>query len=116
MIKTHLEEAVRKIELDKERAVAQAKERVTREQIVPFNAEIDKARDAAISQKQNSLNEQIKAHQETFAQERQSFIEAAEKKKNDNANAVLATEVAIVTAEYDRHLAKLRAQIDDVKE
>ena len=115
-IKAYLEEAVRKLESDKAREVAVAKERVTREQIIPFNAEIDKARDAAIAQKQSEMSAQIAAHQEAFAKERQAYIDAAEKKKSDNAAAVIATETSLISAEYDKHIAKLNAQIQEIKE
>lgn len=115
-IKSHLEEAIRRIEGDKARDIAIVKERVTREQIIPFNAEIDKARDAAIAQRQSEMNANIACQQEAFAKERQSYIEAAEKKKNDNAAAVIASETAIVCAEYDKHITKLKAQIQDTKE
>ena len=115
-IKTHLEEAVRKIENEKAREIAIVKDKVTREKIVPFNMEIDKARDAAILQKQSEMSEHIAAHQEAFAKEKQSYIDAAEKKKADNAEAVITSETAVVVAEYDRHIAKLNAQIQEIKE
>lgn len=115
-IKTYLEEAVRKIESDKQRAVASIKEKVTREQIIPFNAEIDKSRDAAIAQRQAELNATIATQQEAFAKERQAYIDAAEKKKAENSMAVITSETAVVSAEYDRHIAKLNAQIQEIKE
>lgn len=115
-IKTYLEEAIKKLEGEKAREIAVAKEKAMREKIVPFNVEIDKARDAAILQKQNEMSAQIAAHQEAFAKEKQSYIDAAEKKKAENADAVIASETAVISAEYDRHIAKLNAQIQEVKE
>ena len=115
-IKTYLEETLRKIESDKARAIASVKEKVTRELIIPFNAEIDKSRDAAIAQKQAEMNSNIASLQENFAKERQAYIEAAEKKKQENCTAVIATETAVITAEYDKHIAKLVAQIKEIKE
>lgn len=115
-IKVHIEEAIKKLQIERERAVVSVKERVTREQIVPFNIEIDKARDSAIAQRQEELNADIRARQESFAQERQSFMESAEKKKAENAKTVLETETAIVVAEYDKHIQKLRQQLEEVNE
>lgn len=115
-IKVHIEEAIKKLQIEKERAVVSVKERVTREQIVPFNMEIDKARDSAIAQRNEELNEDIKARQEAFALERQSFIESAEKKKADNAKTLLETETAIVAAEYDKHIERLRELLKEVNE
>lgn len=116
MIRQFIEEAVRKIEVEKERQCVAAKERVTREKILPYNAEIDKARDEAVAQKQRALNENIVALQETFAKEKQAIAEAAEKKKHDNAEAILASEITSVTVEYEKHIAKLKNQIEDIKE
>jgi hypothetical protein len=115
-IKTCLEEAIKKVEIERDRQAQVAKDRAMRERIIPFNAEIDKARDEAIAQRQNALNAELKAQQENFAKERQSFFEAAEKKKSENAEVVISSETAIVVAEYNRHISKLQAQLADIKE
>lgn len=116
MIKPYLEEVVKKIEAERERQIEIVKERVTREKIIPFNQEIDKAREKAIAELQESLNAAIVAHQERFAKEKNSLIEAGERKKSENANTVITTEVGIVTIEYDRAITKLKEQIEEVKE
>lgn len=115
-IKVHIEEAIKKLQIEKERAVVSVRERVTREQIVPFNMEIDKARDSAIAQRNEEMNADIKARQEAFAAERQSFIDSAEKKKADNAKALLETETAIVVAEYDKHIERLSELLKEVND
>lgn len=115
-IKVYLEEAVKRLQVERDRAVAMVNERVTREQIVPFNIEIDKARDSAISQRNEELNAKIKELQEAFALERQSFIDSAEKKKAEHAQAVKETETAIVVAEYDKHIKRLTEQLSEVSE
>ena len=114
--KVHIEEAIKKLQIERERAVVATREKVTREQIIPFNLEIDKARDSAIAQRTEELNAEIKAKQEAFAQERQSFIDSAEKKKADNSKMLLETENAIVVSEYDKLIAKLRELVEEVKE
>ena len=116
MIKQHLEEAIKKIEIDRDREANEVRNRVLREKIAPYNAEVDRLRDEAIASKKSALDANILEKQETFAAERKSIIDAAEKKKTDNANAVITAEVAVCTAEYDRHINKLRQQISDVKE
>lgn len=115
-IKVYLEETIKRLQVERDRAVATVKEKVTREQIVPFNIEIDKARDSAIAQRNEELNAEIKARQEAFSVERQSFIESAEKKKNEHAQAVIETETAIVVAEYDKHIKRLTEQLSEVSE
>jgi hypothetical protein len=116
MIKSHIEEAVRRIEAEKNQAIASAKERVTREKVLPYNAEVDRMMAEAIAAKQNTMNGAIKSLQEDFAEEKRSIIEAAEKNKADNANCVINAEVSLVSAEYDRNIEKLKKQIEDLKE
>jgi hypothetical protein len=116
MIKVYLEETVEKIKAERERQVAIVKEKVTREKIVPFNQEIDRAREKAIAELQSKLNSAIVAHQEQFAKEKQALIDAGEKKKTENANTVITTEIGVVTIEYDRAISKLNEQIQEIKE
>ena len=44
------------------------------------------------------------------------MIEAGEKKKQENAAMVLATETSVVTIKYDKAIAKLKEQIEDINE
>lgn len=115
-IKVHLEQAVKSLEAEKQTVANAVKEKVTREKIIPYNQEIDIARDKAIAEKQGSLNATIVAHQERFAKEKQEIITAAENKKAENANAVITTETYAVTVEYDKAISKLNEQIADLKE
>lgn len=115
-IKLHLEQAVKNLESEKATVINAVKERVTREKILPYNKEIDIARDNAIAEKQAALNATIVAHQEHFAKEKQEMISAAENKKQENANAVITTETYTATVEYDKAIAKLNEQISELKE
>jgi hypothetical protein len=115
-IKTHLETAVKALEAEREREVAVIKDKATREKIVPFNRDLDIARDNAIAEKQTALNATILAHQEQFAKEKKEIIDAAEKKKVDNATAVITAEAYTVTVQYDKAIAKLKEQIEGLKE
>lgn len=115
-IKVQLEQAIRGLEAEKQTIANTTKEKVTREKIVPFNQEIDKARDGAIAEKQQALNASILALQERFAKEKQEIFEAGEKKKADNATSVITAEVYAVTVEYDKNIAKLNDQIANLKE
>lgn len=115
-IKAYLEQTIRSLEAEKEREVAVIKERVTREKILPFNQEQDILRDKAIAELQQNMNEDITARQAQFAKEKQAIVEENEKRKENNANAVLATETYEVTGKYDKAIAKLNDQISDLKE
>lgn len=115
-IKSIYEQAIRSLESEKQSLANAKREQVTREKIIPYNQEVDILRDKAIAEKQQALNASIVAQQEHFAKEKQEMIEAAEKKKAENANAVITTETYAVTVEYDKAISKLNEQIADLKE
>lgn len=112
-IKELLLQTIRNLEAEKNSVAAVAKDKAMKEKIVPFNQEIDKARDNAIAEKQQALNATILAHQEQFAKEKKEMYEAAEKKKSDNASAVIASETYAVTVEYDKIIAQLNEQVEE---
>lgn len=115
-IKQHFENALKNIEADKERAIATAREKVTREKIIPNNSELDRLRAEAINARTAQLNQDIAKLQETFASERQAIIEASEKKKTDFANQVISVEIAVVEQEYNNAITVLKKQISEIKE
>jgi hypothetical protein len=115
-IKLHYEQLIANLEAEREREVAIIKERATREKIVPFNKEMDEIRDKAIAEKQDELNNSIAACQEMFLAEKKRIIEAAEKKKNENAASVLATETYTVTGVYDKEISHLKDRVANLKE
>lgn len=115
-IKANLEQVIKALEAERAREVAIVKERVTREKIVPYNQEIDVARDKAIAEKQQLLNASIVALQETFAKEKTEIMEAAEKKKAENATSVITTEAYTVTLAYDKAITRLNEQISELKD
>lgn len=115
-IKAHLEQAVKALEAEKEREVAIIKEKATREIIVPYNRQMDEARDKAIAEKQQTLNTTILAQQEQFKKEREELIALGEKKKEEHATATITTEAYSVTVKYDKAISKLNQQIEELKE
>ena len=115
-IKQILENALKSIENEQERAVSLAKERVTREKIVPKNTEIDRSKTEAINALQAKLNQDIAKLQESFNSERNAIIEASEKKKAEYATSVIQTEISVVTLEFTNTMSALRKQIDEIKD
>ena len=113
-IKAHLEQTIKALEAERDREVSLVKDRVMREKIVPFNQDIDVAREKAIAELQSTLNGKIVALQESFAKDRQALVDAGEKKKQDNASMVLATETSVVTIAYDKAICKLKEQIAEL--
>ena len=115
-IQAHLEQTIKNLEIEKEREVAIIKERVTREKIVPYNQEADKGRDLAIAELQQNMNEDITARQAQFAKEKQEIFEENEKRKENNSNAVLATETYAITGKYDKEIAYLKERVAELKD
>lgn len=115
-IKQILENALKAIESEQDRAVSLAKDRVTREKIIPNNTEIDRSKTEAISALQTQLNQDIAKLQEKFAVERNAINEASEKKKAEFAKSVIDAEVSVVTLEYSNTMSALKKQISEIKE
>lgn len=116
MIKAYLEQAIKSIEADRERAVSDVRERIMREKIIPYNTDIDTSRARALAEIDNELNTRISALKQEYEVKKQELIRLGEEEKKTNAEAVLASELAVVTVEYDAHIAKLTAQISEIKE
>lgn len=122
-----IKNTIRAYENEKEQRLATVKERVTREKIVPFNADIDNSRAKAVSELNAELNTKINAiNQECAARisvlrqdydkRRQELVSLGEQKKSENAEAVIATETAAINVEYDDVLSKLNAILSAMKQ
>lgn len=107
MISQYLQQSIRNIQAEKENAVKAAIAKVTAEEIAPFNAQIDKMRDNALQEKANEHNKAVAALSQQLARERQEILAAAEKKKKENAELVIARETAAITIAYDKAVTKL---------
>lgn len=115
MIVTHLEDAKAKIEAEKAAKVSTIREQVTREKILPYNAEIDKAREKAITELAVEHNKQVSTLNNSFEEQKKKLVEAGEKKKAEYAENVIAMETAVVCIPYDNAVAKLQEQINELK-
>ena len=115
-IKTIFEQTIKSLKDEEQREIAVIKERVTKEQIIPYNQDMDIARDKAIAELQENLNVNIVSMQEKFAKDRQNIIDANEKKKSDNATSVIATETYSVQMKYEKAIAKVKEQLENQKE
>lgn len=116
MIKAYLEQAIRAIEADKERKVSEVKDRVMREKIAPFNVEVDNYRAKALTEIDNEYNAKVAELKQAYEVKKQELVRLGEEKKKQNAESILASELAVVTVEYDAHIAKLTAQIAEIEE
>lgn len=107
MISQHLKQAIAQIQTERDNAVKLAVQKVTAEEITPFNVEVDKKRDKAIQEKTVQFNSIIAEMQQSHSREKQEIVAAAEKKKKENAELIVARETAAVTIAYDKTVSKL---------
>lgn len=115
MIEAHLKEAKNKIEAEKIGKVATVREQVMREKVLPYNAEIDKARESAVAELLAEHNKKVVSLTSSFEEEKRKLVEAGEKKKTEYAERVISTETAVVSLAYDNAIAKLQQQIDELE-
>lgn len=116
MIKNFLMQAKTSIENEKQNAINTAKDKITREQIVPHNQEIDKARDAAIAELTTAYNAKVKALQDELTANKQTLIEKGETEKKNFANTSIEVETLKVSQQYDAAIEKLTEQIEEIEE
>lgn len=116
MIRAYLEEAVKKIEAEREQKVALVKDRLVREKIAQHNAEIDGLRAKALAEIDGDLNVKIASLRKEYEEKKQKLIAMGEEDKRAHAEEVFATELAVLTVDYDHHIAKLKAQLAELKE
>lgn len=116
MVKDFLVQAVKSIEAERDRQVAVVKDRIVREKIAPYNANVDQLRASALAEIENELNGKILELRQTYEARKQDLVRMGEEDKKKNAESVLATELALVTVDYDAHIAKLNAQIAEIKD
>lgn len=112
MIVNYLQECVKKIESAKQAQVNAVKEKVTREIIVPHNAELDKARNLAIQELTEKFNKQVAELQEQFNRNKQFLIDKGEEEKRNFAETTIASEIAVKSVDFDNAIADLNKQIE----
>lgn len=115
-IKALIENNIRTLENERNQAVAAVKDRVYREQIIPFNRDVDAARDKAISELNTQCASEIADVQAKYAVLKQEIVEASEKRKSENADAVIASETYAVSVKYDAVIDSQNKILSTLKE
>ena len=115
-IKQHAENALKNMQAERDRELAIARERVTREKIVPNNQEVDSAMAKAMEEITKQRDEAISQVQAQFSDNRTALIEEAARQKNTFAERVMAEETAVINAKYDSAEADLAAIIEKYSE
>ena len=116
MIKTALEQAIKSIEAEKSQKLNEVKEKITREKILPFNAEIDTARSKALAELDTELNQRVTEIRKEYDEKKQELVRLGEEKKRQNAETLLTSEMAVVSVRYDNAVSKLKQHIEETEE
>ena len=115
-IKETLEQAIAKLETEKNIEITAATERVTREKVLPNNQAVDVAMQKAFAELDSICSQKIISLQKSVEEDKQRMRDAAEKKKNDFAKSTITAETYAIVAKYDAAITGLEKQLDSVKE
>lgn len=113
-IKQIVSQAIAQVESEKQRQISLSKEKVIREKIVPFNNEIDRARDKAINELATKLTQDIEALRVKFEQEKKNLIDMGEQKKADFQRTAVEAEIATVNAQSTIAKSKLEKILQEL--
>ena len=111
-----LEQAIAKLEAEKNIEITAATERATREKVIPNNQAVDVAMQKAFAELDSICSQKIISLQKSVEEDKQRMRDAAEKKKSDFAKSTIAAETYTIVAKYDAAIANLEKQLDSVKE
>lgn len=114
MIVNVLKDAVARLEAEQKTEVEREVQRVKRDTIIPFNADIDKSLQGALAELQSNYTKQMQELQQKLQEERQALIDAGERKKNAFAEAEINGAIAVTTASYTAAIAELNQQIEQL--
>lgn len=115
MIITHLEDCVKRIEAEKQSQINVVIDKVTREIIIPHNAEKDSKRNLALQELTAERDKSIKAINEKYEKDKQLLISMGEEEKAKFKEQTIASETALVTIAYDNAVSELNKQIERFK-
>lgn len=115
-IKTIISTAITNIEREKAVAVQQTTQRVIQEKVIPYEKEINDARDKAITELVDKFNSDVAELNSKCEIEKTALINAGEDKKKAFREATIQAEVNAVIYVYDAHIAKLNAQLKELGE
>lgn len=115
-IKQIVVQAIAQIENEKQRQISLSKEKVIREKILPFNNEVDTARDKAIRELETKLNNDKAVLQAKFEEDKKKLIDGGEKKKAEFQRTAVETEIATINAQTTIAKSKLEKILEELGE
>ena len=116
MAKQQIENAIRSIEAERDQRLREVEQRVYREKIAPYNADIDKQRDESIAKLQSEFNLDIQKRQEKFNADKTAIITAGEANKKNHAEIEIACEQKEIRETYKAIIESLNKTANDIVE
>lgn len=107
------ENAIAQIEATRQREIDAVRQRVTQEEIIPFNRDIDNSLRDAITELQMQHNAKIAQMQQAFDAEKAALSEAATKRKDSFAETAIATAVSVINANADTAIAHFKKFVSE---
>ena len=116
MVKEILENAVKQIEANRNQQLAVLAQKVRAEKVIPYNAELDKKRDRAISEEREKSNALIAQIQAEFNAKKEEIEKATEETKKAFEKSSIETACFEINKVCDNAIKALDAQISSTKE
>jgi HD-GYP domain-containing protein (c-di-GMP phosphodiesterase class II) len=113
MYRQIIDEAIAKIEANRQRDIEVAKQKAMQDQITPFNRDMDESLRKAIAELQTQHNAKIAQMQQAFEAEKQALAEVANNKKAAFAETTISTAVFTINAVADDMIEKMREFIGE---
>lgn len=111
MVNSVFEKAIQELEVDRQRRVDAARQKVLTEQVAPHNRETDASLAEALSEIQAQYTAKVAAIKQDYDQQKADLSSKAAKNKTDFAEAAIAAATAEINTEIDRAIAHLRGFI-----
>ena len=111
-IKEIFNQALNQLEQEKQRQISSAKEKVIREKVIPYNAEIDKKKVKAIEELTNKFNADMNALRTTYENDKKTLETAGEQKKNEYQQNAVEVELATINATFANAKSELEKTIE----
>ena len=115
-IKSFYEATLNNVINEKNQAVERIKQKVTTEQIIPYNQKCDKELAEALKELNEKYAKKMQEIQAEHTQEKQALVDVANADKAEFANTVINTECETTRVFYDTEIAFIRERIQSIKE
>ena len=113
MYKHIYENTLAQVEATRQREIDAVRQKVMQEEIIPFNCDIDNSLREAIAELQTQHNAKIMQLQQAFEAEKSALAEAANRRKECNAEVAIANAIRAINEKADKEIAVINKMISE---